>query len=501
MRKFLDRQPVIIGVGESIDRSRSPVEAKEPIALMAEALQAAQQDAGAELLRYVDTLSVVREFSWPYIDAPGLLASRLGMPAVTRGYGEDGGETPIRFIHEAAQRIASGASGIVAVVGAEAAYTTAAAWKSNTVLPWQNRDTNAKIPSGRELVSAQALACGVVQPLQVYPFFENAFVAAQKQTQAEAIASSAAMYSQLSAVAAQQPCAWAQQRFTADELAQAGPENRPLAWPYSKRFVANPMVNQGAAIILTNRARARELGIPDDRMIHVWGGAHAREHRDFLQRDGYARSVAQNAVLQSLAERVGGAQQFQMLELYSCFPCVPKMALHALGLPADSAISVTGGLSFFGGPLNNYMSHAAVAMTRALRDADERPALLYGQGEYVTKHHAIVLARRPDEGAFDDTNPCVQDRAELSAGVVPRLVTEYAGDATVETFTVIYDRDMQPEYGAVIARTPAGDRLLARVPADDRETIARLTSPGPSPIGSKGRVDQLDERRLRWTAA
>jgi acetyl-CoA C-acetyltransferase len=147
------------------------------------------------------------------------------------------------------------------------------------------------------------------------------------------------------------------------------------------------------------------------------------------------------------------------------------------------------------------MSHAAVAMTRALRDADERPALLYGQGEYVTKHHAIVLARRPDEGAFDDTNPCVQDRAELSAGVVPRLVTEYAGDATVETFTVIYDRDMQPEYGAVIARTPAGDRLLARVPADDRETIARLTSPGPSPIGSKGRVDQLDERRLRWTAA
>lgn len=500
MRKFLDRQPVIIGVGESIDRSRSPAEAKEPIALMAEALQAAQQDAGAELLRHVDTLSVIREFSWPYIDAPGLLASRLGMPAAARSYGEDGGETPIRFIHEAAQRIASGASGIVAVVGAEAAYTTAAAWKSNTVLPWQNRDTNAKIPTGRELVSAEALACGVVQPIQVYPFFENAFVAAQGQTQAEAIEACAAMYSRLSAIAAQQPCAWAQQRFTVDELVQTGPENRPVAWPYSKRMVANPMVNQGAAIILTNRARARELGIADDRMIHVCGGAYAREHRDFLQRDGYARSTAQNAVLQSVAERTGGAGSFQMLELYSCFPCVPKMALHALELPADTPVSVTGGLSFFGGPLNNYMGHATVAMVRALREADERPALLYGQGEYVTKHHALVLSRRPDEGAFDDMNPCVQDRAELAAGVVPKRVTDYSGEATVETFTVIYDRDMQPDYGAVIARTPAGERLLARVPADDRDTIARLTAPGPSPIGSKGRVEKLDERRLRWTA-
>jgi acetyl-CoA C-acetyltransferase len=501
VRNSMDSQPVIVGVGESIDRSRAIADAKEPLALMAEALQAAQADAGVELLRHVDTLSVIREFSWPYTDAPALLAARLGMPAAVRTYGEDGGETPIRFIHEGAQRIANGEASMVAVVGAEAAYTTAAAWKASTVPPWSHRDATAKVPTGRDLVSAEAVACGVVQPIQVYPFFENAFVAAQGQTQAAAIRASAEMYSRLSAIAVQQPCSWAQQSFTIDELVEAGPDNRPVAWPYGKRMVANPMVNQGAAIILTSRARARELGIADDRMIHIWGGAHAREHRDFLQRDGYARSTAQDAVLQSLAERVDGAQEFQALELYSCFPCVPKMALHALGLPADTPMSVTGGLSFFGGPLNNYMGHATVAMTRALREADERPALLYGQGEYVTKHHAVVLSRRPDERAFDGVNPSVQARADCAAAVVPKLVTDYSGEATIETFTVIYGRDMQPDYGAVIARTAAGDRLLARVPAEDRETIALLTAPGASPIGDRGRVERLDERRLRWTSA
>ncbi|MES0875377.1 acetyl-CoA acetyltransferase [Sinimarinibacterium thermocellulolyticum] len=501
MRKFLDRQPVIIGVGESIDRGRSLAEAKEPMALMVEALQAAQQDAGTALLQHVDTLYVVREFSWPYVDPPGLLAWRLDMPASHRFYGEDGGETPIRCLHEAAQRIASGASGVVAVVGAEAAYTTAAAWKSNVPLPWQHRDSTAKTPTGRDFVSETALVCGVVQPAHVYPFFENAFAAARGKTQAEALVESAEMYSRLSAIAARQPFAWSQRTYRPEEMLNTDADNRWVAWPYCKRMVANPMVNQGAAILLTNRARAREMGVADDRMIHVWGGAYAREHRDYLQRDSYSRSAAQTAVLQSVAERVGGAQAFQALEIYSCFPCVPKMALHALGLPDDTSVSVTGGLSFFGGPLNNYMSHAAVAMTRVLREADERPALLYGQGEYLTKHHALVLSRCPDEGAFDDMNPCVQARADLMMSVVPELLHWYEGEATVETFTVLYDRQMQPDFGAVIARTPIGERLLARVPAGDRDTINWLTAPGRSPIGSHGRVQKLDEHRLRWVAA
>lgn len=501
MKRFADRLPVIVGVGESLDRPPSPAEGKEPMALMAEALQAAERDAGAALLAHVDTLRVVREFSWPYLDAPGLLAWRLGMPVVDKAYGEDGGETPMRFLHEAARRIAKGESGVVAVVGAESAHTVTASWKANVKLPWQHRDETARMPSGRDLVSAAALAHGIVQPIHVYPLFENAYVAAAGQSQQQGIDESAALYSRFSAVAARQPSTWSTEVYSAADIATPGPQNRWIAWPYTKRMVANPMVNQGAAFILTNLARARELGIPEERMTHVWGGAEAREHRDFLQRDGYARSAAQDAVLSTLAERVGGAEAFQAMELYSCFPCVPKMSAKTLALADSLPLTVTGGLSFFGAPLNNYMSHATVAMVRHLRGADARPALLYGQGEFVTKHHGVVVAREPDTGVFDGAPSSVQDRAELLRGVVPSVIDDYAGPATVETFTVIYGREMQPEYGAVIARTAAGARLIAQVPATDTATMERLLAPSESPVGLAGQITRLDGKRLRWTLA
>ena len=89
----------------------------------------------------------------------------------------------------------------------------------------------------------------------------------------------------------------------------------------------------------------------------------------------------------------GDGKAFDAIELYSCFPCVPKMARRTLGLGADVQPTVTGGLTFFGAPLNTYMTHAACAMVRKLRDG-AKLGLLYGQGGFVTKHHALVLSRR-----------------------------------------------------------------------------------------------------------
>ena len=87
-----------------------------------------------------------------------------------------------------------------------------------------------------------------------------------------------------------------------------------------------------------------------------------------------------------------------MLELYSCFPVVPKMALRRLGLPPGTPVSAAGGLTFHDAPLNNAMTHGAAACVRALRNADTL-ALLYGQGGTLTWHHALVLGREPAPSA------------------------------------------------------------------------------------------------------
>ncbi|WP_204338136.1 hypothetical protein, partial [Proteus mirabilis] len=107
-------------------------------------------------------------------------------------------------------------------------------------------------------------------------------------------------------------------------------------------------------------AKARAAGIAEDRLVYPLGGTSAEEPRDYLLRDQFYESHPQNAVLKAVIDLAGGdGKKFDAIELYSCFPCVPKMARRTLGLGADVQPTVTGGLTFFGAPLNTYMTHAA----------------------------------------------------------------------------------------------------------------------------------------------
>src|SRR6202020_2947546 len=118
-------------------------------------------------------------------------------------------------------------------------------------------------------------------------------------------------------------------------------------------------------------------------------------------------------------------RKFCAIELYSRFPCVPKRAGRTLGLGHDVQPTVTGGLTFFGAPLNTFMTHAACAMVRKLRNGG-RFGLLYGQGGFVTKHHALVLSPHAStEPLAQDTS--VQSEADRNKGAVPEFVTEATG--------------------------------------------------------------------------
>ena len=125
----------------------------------------------------------------------------------------------------------------------------------------------------------------------------------------------------------------------------------------------------GGALLLTSLAKARAAGIAEDKLVYPLGGASAEEPRDYLLRDQFYESHPQNAVLKAAMDLAGGdGKTFDAIELYSCFPCVPKMARRTLGLGADVQPTVTGGLTFFGAPLNTYMtlvSSAAVMPSKA----------------------------------------------------------------------------------------------------------------------------------------
>ncbi|MFT4253305.1 MAG: enoyl-CoA hydratase, partial [Caulobacter sp.] len=422
--------PVIIGVGEAIDRPETLESSLEPVALMAKALQAAEADAGAPVLERLDSLDLVGLISWRYADPVSQLAQALGVDPARKTNASMGGETPIRLIHDAAVAIARGELKGAAIVGGEATHSATRARRDKTLPPWTppaSREDAVRFPSSRFAMSPPAVALGMQDPAQVYPFYEMAAQADWGQTPAEGQAESADLWARYAQVAQTNPSAWITRAPDAAAIGAVTPDNRMINWPYPKLMVANPQVNQAAAILVTSLALARELGMPEDRIVHVWGGAAAREPEDYLLRDTYSRSTAQQVVLKAAAAQVGGADRFAHMELYSCFPVVPKMALRTLGVdPAAVAPTVTGGLTFFGAPLNNYMGHATAAMVRRLRENPRDLGLLYGQGGYVNKHHALIVgAAPPAEPLAQDYS--VQAAADAARGPVPTLVERHDG--------------------------------------------------------------------------
>jgi acetyl-CoA C-acetyltransferase len=496
-----DRIPVIVGAGEITDRPADLKSGLEPLVLLEQALKRAEQDSGGKLLGEIQSLDIVNFLSWRYRDPELQLSERLGIKPIHAYYGPVGGESPIRYLHEAAQRIARGECSVAAVCGAEAQSTATKAERAGVELPWTPFAHDVPEPKrGAAFQKPMAVTLGVFRPVTVYPFYEAATSAHWSQTPREAMAESGQLWSAYSNVAAQNPNAWLKRRFTSDEITSPTPDNRLIAWPYTKLMVANPMVNMGAAILMTSLAKARAAGIPEDRLIYVWGGASAEEPRDYLIRDQFFQSHPQNAVLQAVMNLAGGdGKAFDAIELYSCFPCVPKMARRTLGLGPDVQPTVTGGLTFFGAPLNTYMTHAACAMVHKLRGGASL-GLLYGQGGFVTKHHALVLSRKaPDEPLAQDTS--VQAEADRNRGAVPEFVTEAKGKGLVESFTVIYGRNGDIEHGVVMLRTAANARALARVPAADSQTLAYLLNMDRTPVGSTGEIVTADDGVLEWRHA
>jgi acetyl-CoA C-acetyltransferase len=490
------RIPVIVGVGEIVDRPTDIASGLEPLDLLEQALRRAEADSGARLLHELGSLDVVNFLSWRYRDPEQLLAHRFGIRPAHCYYGPVGGESPVRYIHEAAQRIARGECAVAAVCGAEAQSSATKAQRAAVALPWTPFAHDVEEPKrGAAFQKPLAVKLGVFRPVTVYPFYEAASSAHWGQTPREAMTESGVLWSRYSDAAAENPNAWLKRHFAPDEITTPSPDNRLIAWPYTKLMVANPSVNIGAAVLLTSLARARVAGLAEERLVYPLGGAFAEEPRDYLVRDQFYESHPQNAVLKAVRD-LAGDDAFDAIELYSCFPCVPKMARRTLGLGPDVQPTVTGGLTFFGAPLNSYMTHAACAMVRKLRGGAGL-GLLYGQGGFVTKHHALVVSRQAPRSAIAQ-DASVQAEADRHKRAVPVFMTDASGKAKVESFTVLFRQNGEVEHGVVMLRTEADTRTLARVGPSDMATLAHLMNMERTPVGALGDIAMAADGVPEW---
>jgi acetyl-CoA C-acetyltransferase len=410
---------------------------------------------------------------------PGPLAEFCGAkPRFAYQTKYPGGDSPILLLNEAANRIAAGEIQSAAVVGGEALKTAMRAAAGQL--------GNAVRQAATRPAFSHRARYGLVAPVDVYPLYENALRPAWGQTLAQGQDETAEIWARFSAVAAANPAAWMGREVTAEDVRTATADNRPIAFPYLKLMVANSSVNQGAAFLVTSLAKALAAGVPEARLVYVGHGAAAHEASDFLARDRYDHSVSlETSLTQALAQNELAPADLDYAELYSCFPCIPKMARRVLGWPLEKPATLFGGLTFGGGPIGNYMSHAVASLVLALRERGTH-GLLFANGGFATANHTIVLSRVPPPRAGTPSDFDFQAAADARRGPIPPLDEAYVGPGVIETYTVFYERDGTAKAGVIVGRAPGGARFLAQVPGQDGAAIAFLTDGAADPVGKAG---------------
>ncbi len=494
-----ERIPVIVGVGQFNDRPARDTEGMDPVGLMTAALRRADGDAGGGWLEKIQYLGVVGQISFFDIkDIHVKLAESLGINPPYMDLTLPYGDCPVKLINDAANLIGAGDISIGAAAGAEALRTAAARAAAKAAAGGKSSDLRGLVRQQSQSLKSKY---GIETPTDIYPLYENGCRAAWGQTLSEAQAESAVIWSGMSKVAAANPNAWLHTPMEPSEILSESPGNRPIAFPYRKFMVANSAVNQGAAVIVASLAEARRRGVPEDRMVFVGAGAAAHEPDDILERDAYNDSPGMHiSIEKALALNELTAADLDCVELYSCFPCVTKMARRALGWPLEKPHSVYGGLTFGGGPIGNCMMHAAASMVEKIRLGSET-GLIFSNGGYATHNHSIVLSRRPPKSNPFPQNYSYQSEADRLRRPVPEFIQDYAGPGILETYTVIYDRQGAPMFGTVLARTQDGKRFICRVPKEDREGIEFLTSGKTEPVGTSGTAYKGESDYIFWKRA
>jgi len=490
------RIPVIIGAGQVNDRPETDEAALDTLGLMVRALELADADAGGGLLAGIESLGVEDQMSWEVVAWPDekkitpYLVEALGItPKFADTTYMPGGDGPVLLINDAANRIGAGEVEIAAVVGAEALRTAgkrAAAKAAARKAAGLAEPPNAMRDNAEKTVRPFLKKYGLMTPTDVYPLYESGTRAAWGQSLGEAQAETVSLWSAYSRAAAANPAAWIRKAHTPEEIATVTPDNRMIAFPYTKLMVANSSVNMGAALFITSLKKARELGIAEEKLVYVGLGAAAHEPDDFFRRDNYARSPGMITSIETAMALNGlRADDLDFVELYSCFPCVPKMARRVLGWPLEKSPSVYGGLTFGGGPIGNCMMHAAAAMVEKLR-AGGTNGLIFANGGFAAHNHSIVLTRRALPAGTFPQDYDYQAKADAMRGEIPPLDEDYVGPGVIEAYTVPFDRKGAPKFGTVVARAPNGVRFVALVPGTDAAGIEFLTSGAVEPVGTKG---------------
>ncbi len=461
------RTPVLIGAAQLNDRTQTA----EPIEFMTRATEAAIDDAGGDAIREkIQSIRVVGGI-WPYLDPGYEVAQRLSLPVdgddrVTTTMTPIGGNEVYDLLAATANDIQNGELDVGVICSAEALRTRradrAAGRDSDFVTEREGAAPDRMFGvTGKEMLTDAERAAGIGSAVTFYAMAETALRHERNESPDEHILRVSELWAKGSAVAATNPSAWFSDASSAEEIRAIGPRNRMVSSPYPKLMTSNINVDQAAAVIICTAEAADAAGVPRDQWVFPWSGSGAADHWNLTNRWSLAESPAMRLSISKAVELAGVAlDEADYLDLYSCFPAAVQVAQRELEIDPDRPWTITGGLTFFGGPLNSYCLHALARAIELLRAGEgEQVAVLSGNGGFFTKHSAAVVASYPADG------PYRSERVQDAVDVLPKrsAPNEPAAEGVIETYSVIYTHDGTPERAVLAVLDGAGCRTFASV--------------------------------------
>jgi acetyl-CoA C-acetyltransferase len=502
-----DRTPVLIGVGQAAERpTDADYRALSPADLAGEAARAALADAQAsgDLAGALDVIVAIRQFE---ISSPGAKppfgASNNFPRSVARRIGADparaileitGGQGPQRLVGEFCEAIVKGEAEAVLLVGSEAMSTVLTLNAKGETPDWSETVEGSMEDRGYGLegmFTPSILKHRITGAIPAYALFENARRARLGLDRPAYARKMGELFAPFTRVAAANPFSASPVEKTAEELVAVTEKNRIVADPFTRMLVARDQVNQAAAVILTSVAKARALGVPEDRFVYLHGQGDANE-LTIMERPDLSASPSAIAAGRKALELAGKTvDDMAVFDFYSCFPIAVFNMIDGLGIAADDprGLTLTGGLPYFGGAGNNYSMHAIAEVVPALRKRPGAFGFVGANGGMLSKYSAGVYSTTPADWSRPEAR-----RAKIPYDPVPGLEVDTAtGEATVETYTTTTTRS-GPAI-VVIARLPDGRRAAANQASE--AAFAELAA--REPIGRRVRLETDAEGFNRFT--
>jgi acetyl-CoA C-acetyltransferase len=477
--------PILVGCGQITDTTGKPSSERSNVAFCAEAAGIALTDTSAAigtaaLGRKIDAVAVLEffpdispRFASPFgrcSNPPKAVANRLAAAPRQLLYTHSGGNMPQYLVNRFAEEIAGGETELALICGAELLRSTQNARKAGLKID-HTEDPGGeptRIGDNRFGFSDEEARHELRAAIHFYPLLENAIRGGLKRDVASHMAAMGRLFERLAAVAKDNPLATRREGYSAERLATISDDNRWICFPYPRLMNSNAIIDQSAAVLMTSVEKAREWGIPPERWVFLHGCADGTDtwvvsERERLDASPAIRGCARIA-LDMAGKTVADVAAF---DLYSCFPSAVEVAMREIGLPDDDPrpISVTGGLPFFGGPGNNYVTHSIAEMMNVVRKKPGSFGMVTANGNYLTKHSAGLYSTEPTRGPWRRQDP-KKFQSELDQRPKQRVNTTPAGAGTIETYCVAYGKDA-PEKAYVFGRLDgSGDRFVAMASND-----------------------------------